>query len=95
MKKQIEETKAKANNYIIITMPESSARYIGEPYIDVVDKLSSLGFTNIEVKESEQKSGFFHSVKDVKEIIIQGNTSFEKGEEFPSTVEIKIYYYSE
>ena len=93
--KQIEEEKAKANNYTIIAMPERSARYVGEPYESVVSKLTSAGFTNIVTKEADQKSGLFHSAKDVNEISVRGTMSFEKGEEFPSNAEIIIYYYPE
>lgn len=93
--KQIEEAKAKANNYTIIAMPESSARYIGETYESVVSKLTSAGFTNIVTKKADKKAGLFHSAGDVKEISVQGAMSFEKGEEFHSTAEIVIYYYSD
>ena len=92
---QIEKEEAKANNYTLIAMPERSARYVDEPYESVVSNLTSAGFTNIVVKEADQKAGLFHSAKDVKEISVRGAMSFEKGEEFPSDAEIIIYYYPE
>ncbi len=79
------------NNWRQITY--TNEYFKGKDYNEIANLLKELGFTNIELKENNWYfgSGNKHTVK---EVVIDGERDFEKGEWFDKAVNIVITYFS-
>lgn len=86
---------SKAANDGKIAIPESSSEFEGENYKDVVTRLESAGFTNIETEGlGDLITGFFHKDGDVKTVSVNGSTSYSSHQRFSPGVQIVIRYHS-
>lgn len=78
-----------------IAIPESSSGFEGENYKDVVTRLESEGFTNIETEGlGDLITGFLHKDGDVKTVSVNGSTSYSSRQRFSPDVQIVIRYHS-
>ena len=86
---------SKAANDGKIAIPESSSEFEGENYKDVVTRLESAGFTNIETEGlGDLITGFFHKDGDVKTVSVNGSTSYSSQQRFSPGAQIVIRYHS-
>lgn len=86
---------SKAANDGKIAIPESSSEFEGENYKDVVTRLESAGFTNIETEGlGDLITGFFHKDGDVKTVSVNGSTSYSSNQKFRPDVRVVIRYHS-
>ena len=86
---------SKAANDGKIAIPESSSEFEGENYKDVVTRLESAGFTNIETEGlGDLITGFFHKDGDVKTVSVNGSTSYSSHQRFSPGAQIVIRYHS-
>lgn len=75
-----------------ITVDQSDFK--GENYKIVKEKLTDMGFKNINTeKVSDLKFGILSSEGDVKEVTINGDNDFKKDDYFDEQSIIKIYYH--
>lgn len=75
-----------------ITVDQSDFK--GENYKIVKEKLTDMGFKNINTeKVNDLKIGIFSKEGDVKEVTINGENDFEKDTYFDKNSKIKIYYH--
>lgn len=98
-KAEVTETESKvtapAEQGSEISMPFSSTAFISKNYQDVVQQLKNAGFTNIEtVPADDMIVGFLHDEGDVKEVSVNGETSFLSNDKFPANAEIIVTYHS-
>ena len=79
-----------------IKMETSSEDYVEVAfYQDVAKEFRDMGFTDVEAIGAEDLVlGIIKSAHIVKEITIDGEDSFEKGDKFPEDAEVRIYYHS-
>ena len=75
-----------------ITVDQSDFK--GENYKIVKEKLTDMGFKNINTeKVADLKCGILSSEGDVKEVTINGDNDFKKDDYFDEQSIIKIYYH--
>ena len=76
-------------------MPESSRKYLGQPWQAVVRELEEAGFGDIQAApcSAERKSWLIRE-NTVARISVGGKSRFERGEWFDLRAEIRILYYS-
>lgn len=72
---------------------EASNEYVGRYYEDVNMMFTSLGFSNVECKELDEKRGFFKDPGEVKEVVIGGKTTWPSDSFFSKDTSVYIYYY--
>lgn len=78
-----------------LRISNSSRKFIGKLYTEVIEELNKVGFNNIETEEIiKVKKGWMDKDKSINKISINGQTSFEKGEWFEKNAIIKITYNS-
>ncbi len=78
-----------------IAIPESSSGFGGENYKDVVTRLESAGFTNVETEGlGDLITGFLHKDGDVKTVSVNGSTSYSSRQRFSPDAQIVIRYHS-
>lgn len=78
-----------------IAMPFSAAAFESKNYSDVVERLTSAGFTNVKaIPLDDLKIALLHDEGDVKEVSVDGETDFLSEDRFPADAEIIIYYHS-
>lgn len=77
-----------------IFMPSAASSFKGEKYVDVVDELTGLGFTNITTQVASVSPGWFDKKDTVEHILVGGKTDFSTEDYFNKDVPIIIYYYS-
>lgn len=78
-----------------VTVPSSSRDLEGQMYQEVADQLTSAGFTSIETKAlGDLKTGWLKDPGEIKEVSIDGQTSFGEGDSFPTGAAIVISYHS-
>lgn len=78
-----------------VAIPESSSGFEGENYKDVVTRLESAGFTNIETEGlGDLITGFLHKDGDVKTVSVNGSTSYSSRQKFSPDARIVIRYHS-
>ena len=92
--KDINDAKEKARLETVLTAPDKSTSLKGKRYEDVKSLFENAGFINITVSKSEKESGVFDKPKDVERVVINGQDSFKKGDEFPLDARVIIYYYT-
>ena len=92
--KDINDAKEKARLETVLTAPDKSTSLKGKRYEDVKSLFENAGFINITVSKSEKESGVFDEPKDVERVVINGQDSFKKGDEFPLDARVIIYYYT-
>ncbi len=86
---------SKAANDGKVAIPESSSGFEGENYEDVVTRLETAGFTNIETEGlGDLITGFFHKDGDVKTVSVNGSTSYSSHQRFSPDAQIVIRYHS-
>lgn len=77
------------------TVASSSDDFEGQMYQEVADQLSSAGFTSIETKAlGDLTTGWLKDPGEIKEVSIDGQSSFGKGDSFPTGATIVISYHS-
>lgn len=76
-----------------IRIPRAAMYYEGEPYEVIQADFEALGFTNIQLVETENDRGQ-DSDGDVDEVSIAGDSSFDGGQSFPADSVVMISYYS-
>lgn len=77
-----------------IFMPSAASSFKGKKYVDVVDQLTGLGFTNITTQVASVSPGLFDKKDTVEHILVGGRTDFSMEDYFNKDVPIIIYYYS-
>ncbi|MBQ7291024.1 MAG: M48 family metallopeptidase [Clostridia bacterium] len=78
-----------------IRIPDSSRRYIGRIYTEVVAELQEKGFFEINLEEHKKsKKGWLSKEGEISRISINGQTQFEKGEWFAEKATIEIIYHT-
>ena len=78
-----------------VQAPITSSSAMGENYADIVTQFEKAGFTNITTEGLEDLiTGFLHEENDVKEISIDGDTSYKKDEWFDPDARVVIRYHS-
>ena len=78
-----------------ISIPKAASSFKYEKYQDVLTGFTSLGFTNVKTNVIyDVGNGWFSSSSagDVKEVSINGNNSFNKGDRFDKNAEVVITY---
>lgn len=76
-----------------LRVPNSSKRYVGRAYFEVVAELQDAGFWGISTEVVvKAKKGLLGKEGAVESISINGLSQFEKGEWFPKEAEIIIVY---
>lgn len=74
---------------------DSSKRYLGRMYSDVVTEFQNAGLFNIVLDEvRKDKKGWFEKDGAICNISINGQTQFDKGEWFDQNAVVKITFYS-
>lgn len=90
-----ENAKAINKSNSCVTVPSDCGDYRGRNYKEVRKELKAYGFTNIGVLGKEDLSfGKRSKNEKVKEVIINGNNYFEKGDLFQPGVRVVIVYHS-
>ena len=78
-----------------IRLPASSSDYKNQSYTDVLDDFESAGFTNIKLKIIyDLVTGWLTSDGEIEEVLVNGSSSFTKGDLFPKDTEIVISYHT-
>lgn len=78
-----------------LTAPSSSGDFEGQQYEEVVDQLTNAGFTSFETKAlGDLTTGWLKAPGEVKEISIDGRTSFGESDSFPTGAHVVISYHS-
>lgn len=78
-----------------IRVPDSSKRYIGRNYQQVIDELKDAGFGEFVLEEQKDlKKGWLNKEGSISKIAIGGQTQFEKGNWFKSETTIRITYHT-
>lgn len=78
-----------------VKITASQRDFKGEQYKIVKNKLSDMGFKNIETeKVADLKIGILSSEGDVKEVTINGDNDFKKDDYFDEQSVVKIYYHA-
>lgn len=76
-------------------IPDSSKRYLGRTFDDVLEELHTAGFNNIELEcQYKAKKNWLSKEGAIARISVSGQTQFEKGEWFAEEAIIQITYYS-
>lgn len=70
----------------------SSFDYKRDNYVEVVDDLENAGFINVTTVDLDDAS-FFQKENTVSRVTINGEESFSKGDEFPESAEVIVYYH--
>lgn len=90
---EIEEAQGRAEGKL--TVGYKSQDLIGQNFEDVVSKLKTKGFTNIQtVRLDDLITGWLHKDGEVSEINISGDTDFYEKSSYVSNTEIIITYHS-
>lgn len=78
-----------------IRVPDSSKRYIGRDYQQVINELKNAGFTEFVTEEQKDlKKGWLSKEGSIARITIEGQTQFDKGCWFKSDAIIRIMYHT-
>ncbi len=78
-----------------LTAPASASHYCGRNYKIAVSQFESAGFKNIKTVELDDlDTGSLTKDGDVKEISINGNSSFSEGDSFDKAAEVLIIYHT-
>lgn len=78
-----------------IRLPASSSDYENQSYTDALDDFESAGFTNIKLKIIyDLVTGWLTSDGEIEEVLVNGSSSFKKGEFYPKDTEIVIAYHT-
>jgi len=75
-------------------MPAASSSFKGKKYVDVVDQLKGLGFTNVTTQVASKSPGLFDNNDTVEHILVGGKTEFTSEDYFNKGTPIIVYYYS-
>lgn len=78
-----------------ITIGTNSSSFISKDYHDVFDALKDLGFSNITLEPIDDLiTGWLTKEYSVKEVSIDGTTSFRNSDRFPADAKIVIRYHT-
>lgn len=78
-----------------IRVPDSSKRYIGREYQQVINELKDAGFKEFVTEEQKDlKKGWLNKEGSIARITIEGQTQFEKGSWFKPDSIIRIGYHA-
>lgn len=78
-----------------IRLPASSSDYENKLYTDVLDDFEAAGFTNVKLKIIyDLVAGWLTSDGEIEEILVNGSSSFTKGDVYPKDTEIIIAYHT-
>ena len=77
-----------------VQIPDSSKKYTGRKFQDVMMEIRAAGFQNIIVERREVKKGIFVKNNSIIEISIDGECQFEKGAWFSPAADVRIVYSS-
>jgi len=78
-----------------IRVPDSSKRYIGRKYQQVIDELKDAGFIEFVTEEQKDlKKGWLNKADSIVRITIEGQAQFEKGCWFNTNATIRIIYHT-
>ena len=78
-----------------ISLPASSSDYKNQSYADVLDDFETAGFTNIKLKAIyDLITGWLTSDGEIEEVLVNGASSFTKGDVYPKDTEIIIVYHT-
>lgn len=78
----------------MIQIPDSSRKYMGREYKEVVQELNDAGFTSVIAEPWFVKKSIFNRNDSIDKITIGGLTEFNKGDWFRPEVTIRINYQS-
>ena len=82
------------SNPSIVFAPASSDNLVGKNYNEIVDYLSSAGFTFISTQKSLEKASESQPENTVERVLIGGKTTFTTEDYFDKDIPVIIYYYS-
>lgn len=97
MRESLLETilEAKLADGSAIKMPASAKDYESENYEDVIEKLTNLGFSNIQTEIIyDLITGWLVSDGDVESVSIDGNTKFDKGDVVSADAKVVVTYHT-
>ncbi len=78
-----------------IRLPASSSDYENQSYTDVFDDFESAGFTNIKFQIIyDLITGWLTFDGEIEEVLVNGSSSFTKGDVYPKNTEIIIVYHT-
>ncbi|MBQ8859351.1 MAG: DUF4839 domain-containing protein [Clostridia bacterium] len=78
-----------------IRLPASSNDYKNQSYIDALDDFEAAGFTNIKLKIIyDLVTGWLTSDGEIEEVLVNGSSSFTKGDVYQKDTEIIIVYHT-
>ena len=78
----------------IIFAPVPSDYIVGKNYTEIMEYLSSVGFTNISTHKAAEAASRKHPENTIEHILIGGKNSFTTEDYFDKDTPIIIYYYS-
>lgn len=77
-----------------LTIPSSASDYVGRNFEEVIFELEDLGFTNLSINEIEiMPSDSSSTHGHIKDLSLDGNTTFDSGTEFSSRSKVVVSYY--
>lgn len=77
-----------------VKAPKSSYELEDSNYKDVVTLFEKAGFTNVKTDTlGDLVVGWLHKEGDVKEVSIDGETDFSKGDRFPADAKVVVRYH--
>ncbi len=80
---------------VTVTAPYGAAECLGQDYLTIKSNFSSAGFTSVKVEKIEDlKLSDSDMVNTVESISIDGNTEFDKGQDFNSSNPVVIRYHA-
>ncbi|NLJ40023.1 MAG: hypothetical protein GX352_00170 [Clostridiales bacterium] len=86
---------ASGNGVNDIKIPASASDLEGENYKDVIKRLESAGFSNVEGEMLENLiTGWLTKDGEVERVSIDGITSFSEGQSFPKDSEVIVTYHT-
>lgn len=78
----------------VVFMPISSDDLFGKDYIEIVDYLSAIGFTNISTQKALERASKKNPKNTIEHLLIGGQASFTIEDYFDKDTPIIIYYYA-
>ena len=92
IEEKIKEQEIKDPNNVF--MSASSKELEGQVYTEVVDKLKTMGFTNVISQPAAQKASLFRKKNTVEHILVGDVTKFTEEDYFNKDTKIIVYYYA-
>ena len=76
-----------------ISPPASYDYFVGKAAESAKTMFKDAGFTNIEIKESAERAGFFDSQNSVEHISVGGRVDYSSSDYFDVNTVVTIYFY--